>query len=209
MGNSGRFGKYGEMKRLDRLRLSRIRDPIYGVDNIIKPFRTRQPPCQTLHREQHIIVRPARVYETRFIKRLSRNLFNVYGPYEEIIPGWFESDMTRTFIAIMDGRPVGFSMIGDLSSRYGLQNVAELLAIGVDPIKQAKGVGAMLLREAERKATEIRIKKIFLHTATENFHARKFFTRSGYITSEIKRGFYPLGQDAIVMYKDSLENLLK
>ncbi len=209
MGNSGRFGKYGEMKRLDRLRLSRIRDPIYGVANIIKPFRTRQPPCQTLHREQRIIVCPARVYETRFIKRLSRKLFNVYGPYEEIIPGWFKSDMTRTFIAIMHGRPVGFSMIGDMSSSYGLKHVAELLAIGVDPINQARGVGAVLLREAERKAAEIGIKKIFLHTATENFHARKFFTRSGYITSEIKRGFYPLGQDAIVMYKNSLGEYIK
>jgi ribosomal protein S18 acetylase RimI-like enzyme len=67
----------------------------------------------------------------------------------------------------------------------------------------------VLLREVERKATEIGIKKILLHTGTQNFHARKLFTQSGYITSEIKKGFYPEGQDAIVMYKDSLENLLK
>jgi len=209
MGNSGRFGKYGEMKRIDRLRLSRIRDPIYGVGNIIKPFRTRQSPGQPLYGEQDIIVRPARVYEIRFIKRLSRKLFNIYGPYEQIIPSWFESDMTRTLIAIMDGQPVGFSMIGDMSSRYGLQHVAELLAIGIDPIKQDRGVGAVLLREVERKAAEIGIKKIFLYTGTQNFHARKLFTQSGYIESEIKKGFYPEGQDAIVMYKDSLENLLK
>lgn len=209
MGNSGRFGKYGEMKRLDRLRLSRVSNTKYDVDSKIKPFRTRQSPGQHLHREQHIIVRPARVNETRFIKRLSRKLFNIYGPYEQIILGWFESDMTKTFIAFLDGQPVGFSMIGDMSSRYGLQHLAELLAIGIDPVKQARGIAAVLLREVERKAAKIGIKKIFLHTGTQNFQARRLFTQSGYITSEIKKGFYPEGQDAIVMYKDSLDNLLK
>jgi len=204
MGNRGRFGKYGEIKRLDRLRRSRIVTPLSSGDNRRNRFRTRQSLCQALHQDLRVAVRPASDNEFRFIKRLSYKLFNIYGPYEEIISKWFESDMAMTLIALIDRQPVGFAMIGDPFNRYDVQHVVELLAIGVDPIKQGKGVGMFLLRELERKATDLGVKRIFLHTAMDNVHARRFFTRSGYRAVEIKRDFYPKGQDAIVMFKEPL-----
>jgi len=202
MGNRGRFGKYGEIKRLDRLRRSRIVTPLPSKDNRRKRFRPRQSLGQALHKEVRVTVRPASDNEFRFIKRLSYKLFNIYGPYEEIISKWFESDMAMTLIALIDGQPVGFAMFGDLFNRYDVQHVVELLAIGVDPIKQGRGVGAFLLKELERKAADLGVKMIFLHTAMNNVHARRLFTRSGYRAVEIKRDFYPKGQDAIVMFKE-------
>jgi ribosomal-protein-alanine N-acetyltransferase len=67
---------------------------------------------------------------------------------------------------------------------------------------QGKGVGDMLIKELERKAAELNIKRLFLHTATGNIKARRLFTRNGYRPWEIKRIFYPEGQDAVVMSKE-------
>jgi ribosomal protein S18 acetylase RimI-like enzyme len=144
MGKKGRFGKYGEIKRFDRLR------------------RAKTAALET-----------NRMYET-----------------------------TVTIVACIDGIPVGFAMIGDPFSRYDLRQLTELLAIAVDPEKQRKGIGGLLLSEAEKKATELGIRRIFLHTATGNLPARRLFTQAGYRPWEIKRSFYPKGQDAIAMLKN-------
>ena len=201
MGNSGRFSKYGEIKRLNRLHNSRISVPLVGGDNRANVSRINRPTLKVLPREPRLIVRPARGNEGLFIKQLSRKVFRIYGPYEEIIPKWFGADITTTVIAIMEGQLVGFAMIGNPSKINELHHVAELLAIGVDPIRQGRGIGTFLLREVERKAVALGIKRIFLHTAKGNYYALKLFSRSGYIKCEVKRSFYPEGQDAFVMSK--------
>ncbi|MDB9822752.1 GNAT family N-acetyltransferase [Deltaproteobacteria bacterium] len=208
MGNRGRFGKYGDIKRLDCLRCARSGAHLSGGEKTIKRLRTRQSSGQCLHHSPDVIVRPTDGSETRFIKRLSRKLFNLYGPYEEIIPRWFESNMTMTVIALVNGQPVGFAMTGELIGGYDFQHAVELLAIAVDPKNQGIGVGKLLLRELERKTEELGLNRLYLHTATKNYRAQKLFARMGYRTGEIKKSFYPEGQDAFVMYKELLKIFL-
>lgn len=127
----------------------------------------------------------------------------VYGPYDDILSGWFRSDKgITTIIASYDQKPIGFAMLGDRFHRDELQDVSELLGIAVEPKEQGKGVGGLLLRAMERTSASLEIKWVFLHTAVDNMSARRLYGKNGYKALELKRSFYPEGQDAIVMYKN-------
>lgn len=200
MGNRGRYGKYGETKRFDRLR--RASTEACPPDRAPIRLLPHTSPGNILPRESSITLRPAKDSDACFIRRLSGKVFKVYGPYEEYLPKWFESGNGVTIVACMDRQAVGYAMIGDLSNKYDLRQVSELLAIAVYPEKQCKGIGGLLLREADRKAIELNVNRIFLHTATKNLKARSLFIKNGYRPWEIKNRFYPKGQDAIAMSKD-------
>jgi ribosomal protein S18 acetylase RimI-like enzyme len=201
MSKQGRFGKYGESKRVDRLRRARIGTPSSDGSEI-RPFRSRPSSDQTFYKKPHAKIFPAMDMDVHFLTRLSGEVFKIYGSYEEMIPKWFESEMNVTIIARMNRQPVGFAMIGEPFNRYDIPNASELLAIAVDPKKQRKGIGALLLKEVDKNAAALDIKRIFLHTALENLPAQRLFAENGYRPWEIKKSFYPEGQDAIVMSKD-------
>ena len=201
MGNRGRFGKYGEIKRYDRLRRSRMTPPLSNRSRL-KSSATRKPFPKSAPIESHLILRPAEDSDREFITRLSQRVFSVYGPYEEIIPRWFEFEIKRTVIACAGGQRAGFAMIGDPFNTYDLYNASELLAIAVDPKRQRRGIGELLLRGVDKMALEYEIKRLFLHTATDNLAAQSLFTRMGYRPWAIKPSFYPKGQDALVMSKE-------
>ncbi|MBW1769229.1 MAG: GNAT family N-acetyltransferase [Deltaproteobacteria bacterium] len=188
MGNRGRFGKYGEIKRVDRLRRAR--------------GEKGTPLKKEGYQEVRAKIDPARASDAAFIGQLSGKVFNIYGHYKNIVSRWFELGVTATLVALMDGKPAGFAMIGRLSNDRTMQHVSELLAIAVEQEKRRMGVGEMLIMEIEREAAELDVRRLFLHTATGNLSARRLFTRNGYSPCEIKRRFYPAGQDALMMSKE-------
>ena len=93
-------------------------------------------------------------------------------------------------------------MIGNLYYNRKEEYFSELLAIAIEPERQKRGIGEMLIRGIERKAIELNANRLFLHTATENLSARKLFTKNGYRRWGIEKNFYPAGQDAVVMVKE-------
>ena len=107
----------------------------------------------------------------------------------------------------MDSKPAGFAMIGHLSHEKTIPQVSELLAIAVEQETRRVGIGGTLIREIERKAAELDVRRLFLHTATENLSARRLFTKNGYRPSEIKTRFYPEGQDALMMSKEIVRDV--
>jgi ribosomal protein S18 acetylase RimI-like enzyme len=208
MGNRGRFGKYGETKRFNRLRRAgKSRPTPHELQS--RPSKLRHDSQKTIHPKARVKIRSAGSPDAPFIGQLSGRVFHIYGPYEDIVFRWFQLDITTTIIATMDKKPVGFAMIGDISNRWDLPQISELLAIAVEPERQGMGVGDILIREAESKALEFNIKRIFLHTAVNNLSARKLFTKNGYRIWEIKENFYPKGQDAVMMSKEIGESLGK
>jgi len=201
MGNRGRFGKYGEMKRFDRLRQARIKtSSLHRTE--IKPLNLRSPFKKPVFQKDSTQIRLAKGSDVDFIGQLSEKVFKIYGPYDELVPQWFESDFTMTIIAIMAGKPVGFAMIGHVSKELNLPDVSELMAIAVEPEKQKRRIGTMLIREMEKKAADLKIQRVFLHTAVENLSAQRLFAECGYQKGGIKSGFYPEGQDAVLMSKN-------
>jgi ribosomal protein S18 acetylase RimI-like enzyme len=148
-----------------------------------------------------IEIRAARQSDIDYVVRLSEQAFRAYGPYEGLVPQWLETAPTETFIACMGVTPVGFAMIGQLSAAAGRGEVLELLAIAVEPEKRQKGIGAALMNNVEDRAAGLHARRVVLHTGTDNLAAQALFARSGYTPCEIKRRFYPAGQDAVMMSK--------
>ena len=201
MSKRGRFGKYGEIKRISRLRKARA-EPHYTVgmgskETMWATFQKKKKPERS-----QITIEAAQGSDVEFIHSLSKKVFSVYGPYEDMLARWFDSDITVTLLAFMEERAVGFAMLGRHQRKRDSRQVAELLAIAVEPAKQKSGIGDSLIREIVRKVGELRIEIVVLHTALENMPAQRLFKKHGFTPSEIKKGFYPQGQDALLMYKD-------
>lgn len=137
-----------------------------------------------------------------FLGDLSRKAFNPFGDYGEVVSKWFESGYSRTLIATYEDRPAGFAMLGIPTDRNYPVNPSELLAIAVVSEYSGLGIGSDLIKRIEELAYETGTKMIFLHTATENKHAIKLFSNSGFKVWQKKKGFYPKGQDAFVMIKE-------
>ncbi|RPI79044.1 MAG: GNAT family N-acetyltransferase [Desulfobacteraceae bacterium] len=204
MSQQGRFGKYGEIKRFERLRKA-------GVKAAFDIIQGKQPP-QKFHNEQvfeksglqntALKIRPAKTGEIDFIADLSDQVFAVYGPYREIIMSWFACATTTTLIAKAGKRPIAFGMLGFLSDELYQKGWAELLAIAVISEFQKQGVACKLLEAIEQKAAELHIKQLSLHTAKENFIAQRLFTKSGFVMTLIKERYYPAGQTGLMMIKE-------
>jgi ribosomal-protein-alanine N-acetyltransferase len=190
----GRFGKYGDIKRIDRLRKSGIRTKPYGE----RP-RDRRPPFIA---ETKLLVRRANLSDIRFIGQLSGKVFSVYGPYRRLVPQWFESGFTVTLIAVQQSVPVGFAMIGALSDGLQGESQCELLAIAVRPDAQRRGIGRLLLWKIEEEAGRLGEPVLCLHTALVNLPAQELFKKHGFHSLQLKKRFYPAGQDAVMMIKD-------
>jgi ribosomal-protein-alanine N-acetyltransferase len=198
MTKRGRFGKYGEIKRVSRLREAKIGAHCTPVERVkaITAFPKKKKTAAP-----RVTIRAAEGLDVEFIHSLSKKVFSRYGPYEDMLMRWFESEITETLLAFMEKRPVGFAMLGRHQCEWNSRQVAELLAIAVEPAKQKSGIGNYLIREIVRKAGELRVEIVVLHTALENMPAQRLFKKHGFLPSEVKKGFYPKGQDAFLMYK--------
>ena len=199
MGRQGRFGKYGETKRLARLRSSGFREPATkGLEEGRRSFiRTRMG---THKRDIHI--REGLFSDEKFLCQLSEKVFSIYGPYKQMVSRWLEMQTTITLVALVHGKAAGFVMFGSVSEAQDVPPAAEILAIAVEPSLQGLGIGQMLLREIEKKAAAAGERRIYLHTAVGNLTAQRLFAKNLYRPTEMKPHFYPRGQDALLMLKE-------
>ena len=189
------------MKRISWLRQARTRAGLnYGSN--LKPLRHGSSSKKSDSQGPCVEIRPAKASDSGFITELSLRVFQVYGPYGDTVSQWFESGTTLTLIALIDGKSIGFAMIGNLSNDTDLGLASELLAIAIEPERQRMGMGEILLKEIERRAIDLKVRRLFLHTAKENILAQRLFTRNGYHPWWIEKRFYPAGQDAVVMSKE-------
>jgi ribosomal protein S18 acetylase RimI-like enzyme len=204
MSHQGRFGKYGEIKRFNRLRKA-------GVKAVFDILQGQQP-LQRFHHENAfaksgfqntaVKIRSAKTADIDFITDLSDQVFAVYGPYCEIITSWFGSGTTTTLIAKVGKKPIAFGMLGFLSDELYQKGMAELLAIAVTSEFQKQGVACKLLRAIEQKAEALHIKQLSLHTAKENLAAQKLFAKNGFVMAALKELYYPAGQTSLMMIKE-------
>ncbi|MCP4667597.1 MAG: GNAT family N-acetyltransferase [Deltaproteobacteria bacterium] len=199
MGTRGRYGKYGERKRLERLRDSRA--PGATPRRGIAPRQGRSSFLKGINGSP-LGVRPARPTDMGYIRDLSKRSFQQYGPYHHILSQWFELGTTITLLACQDKRAVGFAMLGRPLLNHPAPLETEVLAIAVERNSQRKGIGDLLMREVKSAAHHMQVEKILLHTAVENVPACSLFKKHGFVPGALKKGFYPRGQDALMMFKE-------
>ncbi|MDY6954860.1 MAG: GNAT family N-acetyltransferase, partial [Thermodesulfobacteriota bacterium] len=119
-----------------------------------------------------------------YVRGLSKRLFRQYGPYEEMVTRWFNSGVTVTLLASTEKRPAGFVMLGRLAHPFYLPIVSEVLAIAVDPARWTCGIGHLLMKEIEKRARQLGVETLVLHTATDNVLGQRLFTKCGFVSCE-------------------------
>ena len=144
-------------------------------------------------------IRPAEPSDAPFMIKLSGEVFHIYGPYDRVIKGWLESSAVWCLIGSIRKKTVAFAMMSYLPLELNPLNFPELLAIAVIPERHGTGIGKILLKEMEKRATMMNMEGLSLHTAIDNVAAQRLFKRNGYQVRCLKRNFYPAGQDAIFM----------
>ncbi|MBW1781563.1 MAG: GNAT family N-acetyltransferase [Deltaproteobacteria bacterium] len=201
MSKSGRYGKYGEKKRTDRLRTARTAH-VSVLRKKGHKTGDASPVKQTRSRKAPITIRPAEASDADFIRTLSRKAFAQYGPYEDLLPSWFLSGIGVTLVAFMGKRVAGYAMLERIQGVTTSPRVSELLAIAVEPSARNHGVGGRLMAEIMKKSRELLVERLILHTAVDNLPSQALFRKHGLTPCGVKTAFYPEGQSALMMQKD-------
>ncbi|MEL7059666.1 MAG: GNAT family N-acetyltransferase [Acidobacteriota bacterium] len=104
------------------------------------------------------------------------------------------------FVAERDGPPIGFGYCEPERMTEGTWN---LLAIGVRPVDQSRGVGAAMLRDLEDRLRERAARILLVETmGTPEFErTRAFYRRNGFVEEARIRDFYEAGGDKVVFWK--------
>lgn len=116
--------------------------------------------------QECIAIRPAASMDYGFILALSKEVFSLYGDYEEIIPRWPVNPHVMTTVSFEKMQSLGFAMLYVLSG--------EIPAIAVKAEFQGRGIGTGLLNNIERIASQHGMERLLLHTAKENEAAEIF-----------------------------------
>jgi ribosomal protein S18 acetylase RimI-like enzyme len=151
-----------------------------------------------------LAVRAGEPRDGPFIIDLARRVFGAYGSYDRYVREWLGSPQVLTLVAEADGVPAGAALLA--ASSPGEAQL-ELLAIGVEPAVQGRGVGSLLLRQAISLARTLpaqpprrRVREIRLTVAEGNARAERLFARHGFRVLP-GAGIYPAGQRARLMVK--------
>jgi ribosomal protein S18 acetylase RimI-like enzyme len=149
----------------------------------------------------------SQIDESDWVRDTAQVVYAPLGDYGTIIPGWMSHPGVLTYLEVdeHDTRRgfilLGFYEPGDRKSAL----VADLLAIGVAPEHQRKGIGRTLLEFALDLSTEAarqtHVSEIRLTVAATNKPALALFRGAGFEVLDAHHGSYDGGQRAIRMVK--------
>ena len=108
---------------------------------------------------------------------------------------WFSVNPDFCVVAEIDGKIVG-DMICRIK-RYRL----DLGSCAIHPDYRRRGVGAAILREMEKRARGFGIHQIDIEVRPSNTSAQAFWQAVGFEQFGSTPGFYPDGEDALLMCK--------
>ena len=137
-----------------------------------------------------------------FISQLSARVFLKYGAYDETVLGWLLEPEVITVIITAGADPLGFAMVTLEREKWLEPRRRHLLAIGVLPKHQRKGIGTALLEHMEEVARQYGSTEMRLWTAVDNEQALSFFKKTGFQIIGSEDYYYPNGQAALALSKE-------
>ncbi len=146
----------------------------------------RAPECRIRHGALH---------DSDFVARVSRQVFSLYGEYDEILPACLDDSRVHTLISEQGGRAVGFCML------WVRGRVGEVIAVAVAPPWQGRGIGGQLMHAMIDDAGKMGIRLLLLKTGVGNRRAQRLFRGMGFEATGGVEGYYAGGQAAIRMRK--------
>ena len=109
--------------------------------------------------------------------------------------GYLRLPGAECVVAETNTRIVGFCItVGDAHEGH-------IITLDVIEAFRRKGVGSLLLAEAELRLAASGVRKVSLETATNNIAAIAFWQKHGYRSLSVLKGYYPDGLDAWAMSK--------
>ena len=166
-------------------------------------------------------LRPSRPDDLEFVTRLSGDVFNVFGAYDEFLPKYLDHPQVVTTVAQLGVDRVGFTMLALVMSEDPLPwrhaphpeeeeeapprmwVDAEMVAIAVAPGWQEQGIGRHLLGSliafTRDRAENRHLRSLQLNVASDNERALTLFHSEGFRVVNEEDGRYPKGQRSIRM----------
>lgn len=148
------------------------------------------------------MIRRATSLDRPWLVDLGARAFEVLGDYRDILPAWLAQDNVMAWVADDDGLRRGFTVIGFFQDQPGV-NVADLLALAVEPVWQSRGLGRTLLDHAVAMAAATaqagHLRELRLCVADDNFIGQRLYRSSGFHRVVGEFGAYPGGQRAVRM----------
>jgi len=92
---------------------------------------------------------------------------------------------------------------GDIVGYAGLAvqaDVAHVMILAVDPGSRGRGVGTLLVGALVDEAVARGAAAVTLEVAEANAAARRVYRRHGFRDEGVRRGYYPDGDDAVLMW---------
>lgn len=85
-----------------------------------------------------------------------------------------------TFIAEVDGQPAGFIHMHEGTDELSLESITHVPLLAVSPSIQGKGLGQLLMKEAEAWAKSKGHRLVHLEVFANNVEARAFYQKQGF-----------------------------
>jgi len=153
------------------------------------------------------MIRPTRPDETTHLKEIARGT-NVFKPMEiealeEVLDDYHKGNIYANHYALTfehEGKAIGFAYYAPTPMT---DRTWHLYWIFVDKSTQAKGVGAKLLKHAEKHITELGGRMFIIETSSLPVYdlTRKFYLKHHYEQAAIVPDFYADGDGMVVFRK--------
>ena len=126
------------------------------------------------------------------------------GDYRQILPSWLEQPGVLAWVEADGAQRRAFAMLGFYPDDDG-SSVCDLLALGVDPAFQRRGLGSALLDHvigvAARVGPQHAIDELRLTVAHDNTIGQRMYAKHGFRKANVPPGRYAGGQRAIRMVR--------
>lgn len=107
-----------------------------------------------------------------------------------------ENAMAIYYVALLDGRVVGYAGMWHVITEGHITNVAVLEEV------RGKGIGAKLMEQLIARALELEMIGITLEVRMGNAPAQSLYHKYGFRAEGIRKNYYPdTKEDAIIMWK--------
>lgn len=144
-----------------------------------------------------IMVREMREEDVQTVLHIEKESFP--SPWsEKLFVDEFSRDFSHSLVACEEerGLVVGYIVF------WTILDESHILNIAVSPFARRKGVGRALMRRCEEISVESNTSYIYLEVRKGNVPAMSLYSKIGYQTIGLRKGYYTdTGDDALIMMK--------
>lgn len=139
-------------------------------------------------------MRKAGIWDINDLEEIERKCFTFGRFSRSVMLGFLRHPLSVTIVVEKEKIVASVVLIFHIKT-------AEIASLGVLPEERRKGLGWMLMTEAENLARRRSVETLSLHVAVENSGAILLYEKCGYSVMQTVSDYYGVGRDAFYMEK--------